>query len=776
MEKKSQYKQILNHSSDLIATINHSYRYLFINQRYREYYKLKKDQIIGKTIGKVIGKKDFFKIKPRIDRCLAGENVSFQMIRNFPRFKKRTISVNYYPLLRNKRKENGVIVIIRDITSDHRKSEEKKDSALYDLVERNKELNLLYKISKVSIKNRTIEEILQKTVKFLPNAWRYPEITCARINYLNDEFKTNNFRSTNWKQQAPINILGKKKGEIEVYYLEKKPESYEGPFLKEERSLLNTAARLFSNIIENKEAVKKLKQSEKRFRTITENIPNGLIHIFNTDFQNVYTAGDYELEKLKLKKRDLEGKTIYDLFEPEDAQYVEKYLKECLETKEIVSFEGSFRARTFLVNAIPLLNGDGKVNYILALSLDISERKRAEKLLRESEKQFRRAILELPFPIMLHAEDGEVLIVNEVWTEITGYTLEDIPTISDWTGKAYGEHKFIVEETIQNLFDIDKRVDEGIFKVQTKDGEQRLWNFSSVPIGKLNDERNIVLSAALDITERKKAQEKLKKSEKKYRKLAEKLEEKVRERTKTLQKANIKLKKYLDKLAKESQFKTEFLSSVSHELRTPLNSIIGFSELLLEEYANELKSLHKEYLQNIYESSGQLLGLINRIIDLSQIETGKLELKITEFSLENIVTQTISIIKPLYKQKNLEFELIEEYNKDKKIKADPSRLKQILFNLLSNAVKFTNEGKISLKVAEKSGEWRFEVADTGIGIKKEDYPTLFQEFGRIDNTDLIEGTGLGLPLVKRLVELHGGEIDFQSEYGKGTTFYVSIPK
>ena len=376
-KKLSQYEQILDFSSDLITTIDNEYHYLFVNKNYSEYFQTEKERIIGKTISEIIGKNDFQKVKFRIDQCLSGKKISFNMIRNFPKLNKRSIEVNYFPLQIEKGKKNGAIAIIKDVTKRHR-TEKKKQIAVRNLRERNKELKLLYRISSIGIRNLTIHEILKKIVKKIPDAWQYSEITCACISYNNSMYKTNNFKRTKWKQLANIEIKGKKEGFIEVCYLAESSKIDEGPFLKEERSLLNAAARLISSILENKLTVKKLRASEKKFRTITQNIPKGLIHIFNKEFEYIYTAGNHELRRLGLKEEDLIGKSIHEIFRPEEAQYIEKYLKQCVETKDIVSFEGPFQESTFLINAIPLVHINGMVNQILALSLNISDRKQME--------------------------------------------------------------------------------------------------------------------------------------------------------------------------------------------------------------------------------------------------------------------------------------------------------------------------------------------------------------------------------------------------------------
>ncbi|MHA1292239.1 MAG: PAS domain-containing sensor histidine kinase, partial [Promethearchaeota archaeon] len=237
-------------------------------------------------------------------------------------------------------------------------------------------------------------------------------------------------------------------------------------------------------------------------------------------------------------------------------------------------------------------------------------------------------------------------------------------------------------------------------------------------------------------------------------------------------------KLYIDEILKNSHVKSKFLSSMSHELRTPLNSIIGFSELLLEGSYGNLNSEQYDFLKDIKVSSEHLLDLINNLLDISKIEAGELKLNYKKIQLKTLINQIHSTIKPLYFKKGLYFKVIG-LNDNQIINADPVRIKEILYNLLSNAIKFTNEGGITLQIIEKDSYWYFNISDTGIGIEKEDYDIIFKEFKTIKQANLKKassGTGLGLPLTKRLVELHGGNIYFTSKIGHGSTFTFSIPK
>ncbi len=233
----------------------------------------------------------------------------------------------------------------------------------------------------------------------------------------------------------------------------------------------------------------------------------------------------------------------------------------------------------------------------------------------------------------------------------------------------------------------------------------------------------------------------------------------------------------LDQLIKSLEFKSKFLATMSHDLRTPLNAIVGFSSLLLDGAYGDLNEAQNDYLEDIYTAAEHLTGLIDSILDFSKIEAGKFELNFQEFSLNKIIKQVHSTLKPLYKKKDLYFK-IEGIDEEITLYADPLRIKQIFYNLLDNAIKFTEEGGIILKIEEKMNCWEFQIIDTGIGIAQEDYEVVFREFGRVEK-DLrkdVSGSGIGLALTKRVVYQHGGDIWFNSTEGKGSTFFFTIPK
>jgi signal transduction histidine kinase len=214
---------------------------------------------------------------------------------------------------------------------------------------------------------------------------------------------------------------------------------------------------------------------------------------------------------------------------------------------------------------------------------------------------------------------------------------------------------------------------------------------------------------------------------------------------------------------------------MSHELRTPLNAIIGFSEVLTEKMFGDLNEKQDEYLKDIYASGTHLLSLINDILDLSKIEAGRMELELTDFHLPQAIENALTLVRERADRRGIAL----AHTMDERlgqIRGDERKIKQVLLNLLSNAIKFMPEGgRIEVAAVAKDGHVEVSVSDTGIGIAAEDQERVFDEFRQVGTAEKAEGTGLGLTLCRKFVELHGGRIWVQSRVGVGSTFTFTIP-
>jgi signal transduction histidine kinase len=239
---------------------------------------------------------------------------------------------------------------------------------------------------------------------------------------------------------------------------------------------------------------------------------------------------------------------------------------------------------------------------------------------------------------------------------------------------------------------------------------------------------------------------------------------------------NDELRRLYRELEEASLHKSEFLANMSHELRTPLNAILGFSQVLRERLFGEINEKQEEYLDDILSSGNHLLSLINDVLDLSKVEAGQLELEVAPFSLRGAIERGVVMVRERATKDGVRVVLAADPEVDV-VEGDERRIRQVIFNLLSNAVKFTPAGgAVDVRAAQVDGEVRVSVADTGLGIAPEDQKRIFEEFQQTEaGVEQREGTGLGLALSKRLVELHGGRIWVDSELGKGSTFVFTLP-
>ncbi|MGB9929292.1 MAG: response regulator [Methanosarcina sp.] len=332
----------------------------------------------------------------------------------------------------------------------------------------------------------------------------------------------------------------------------------------------------------------------------------------------------------------------------------------------------------------------------------------------------------------------KIVWANKASLDYMGLKLEEV------AGREY-EKVFATLEDNQGKCFLRKALESGNEKsgeITTSDG--RVWAISASLIKDEQGKITGLLQTGLDITVHKRSEEKL---------IQAKLEAEAASRT-----------------------KSEFLANMSHELRTPLNSIIGFSDILLEQVFGELNERQLKYINNISTSGKHLLELINDILDLSKVEAGKMELHYSEFSINAVFAEVRTVLTPLAQEKSLEIDFNIESVET--LEADRSRLLQILYNLVSNAVKFTPEGgKVSVLCKKSGNRGLISVTDTGIGISPEDQKKLFQPFMQLDASTSKQycGTGLGLALVKKIVALHEGDIWVESDIEKGSTFTFAIP-
>lgn len=379
------------------------------------------------------------------------------------------------------------------------------------------------------------------------------------------------------------------------------------------------------------------------------------------------------------------------------------------------------------------------------LRIQFGELQTSHEIIAESENQLSLALDNAPIPIMLHTDDGEILKLSRRWTEITGYRVEDIPTVNVWTEKAYGEDRFRIQQQIKESYGENGPKLDGEYKITLADGSIRVWKFSVANIGKTAGGRRLVMVAAIDITQIKLSEDALISAKE------------------AAEAANIA--------------KSRFLANMSHEIRTPMNGIIGMTDLTL---MTDLTEEQKEYLNIVKSSTGALLRVLNDILDYSKIEAGKINLENMPFNIKNTVDEIVSLFYVGAKQKNLSINIVLDDKIPETLVGDSVRLRQVLSNLVGNSVKFTIKGGIVLNISIESWyedkiKLKFVITDTGIGIADDKVKMLFKRFSQVDDsyTKQFGGTGLGLAISKMLIEMMGGEIGVDSKEGVGSSFFFT---
>jgi len=389
------------------------------------------------------------------------------------------------------------------------------------------------------------------------------------------------------------------------------------------------------------------------------------------------------------------------------------------------------------------------------LQEEMTARKRAERAVQEAREYAESIVETVREPLVVLDTDLRIISVNHSFYQTFKVTPEDTEgkLIYDLGNRQWNISKLrvLLEEIIprdnkfQN-FEVDHEFPTIGHKIMLLNARRIIQK----EIGS-----QLILLAIEDITEKMR------------------LERELAERTRDAEKAQ-------SEAEAATTAKSDFLANMSHELRTPLNSIIGFSEVLEDELLGSLNASQRENMQYILKAGRHLLSLINDILDLSKVESGKMELEVDRVSLRGILDASLVMHREKALRHGISLDLQMEPVTDMVIEADERKLKQILFNLLSNAVKFTPDGgSVRVMAREITGAQEIEISieDTGIGIKLEDIPKLFKEFSQLDSVydKEYEGTGLGLALTKKLVELHGGRIQVSSEFGKGSRLAFVIP-
>jgi len=526
------------------------------------------------------------------------------------------------------------------------------------------------------------------------------------------------------------------------------------------------------DITERKRMEKKLRESEERYRDLFENA-NDIIQSVAPDSHFISVNKTWR-KMLGYNKEEVANLTLWDIIHPDFIPHCREVFQKVMSGKAINNVETVFVAKdgkpiTVEGNINCRFKG-GEVVATRGIFRDITERKRVEEALRESEGKYRALVENATDFIYMIDKDNRVLSLNE--------------SAANLFGKAPGE---LIGKTLFDLFpeEIAAHFSKNLKWVsetgRTKTTETKMiaagremWISASLsPVKDHKDKVISVMGVTRDITERKRMDDELQQKNEQLDAQNEELQSQAEE----LMAQQQELLEKTREVEEANQLKSEFLANMSHELRTPLNVIIGFSELLADEVPGKINKEQRQCLSDILGSSQHLLNLISDVLDLSKIESDKMKLSLTNIALTEVVESLARTMMPILapRKQSLDIEIEEGLPL---VHADKAKVSEVFLNLLGNSAKFTPDGgKLKIE-AVREGDWcRVSMIDDGIGIKTEDQEKIFEPFYQLDNpqTQKKEGTGLGLRIAKQIIEKHGGQIWVESEYGKGSRFTFTLP-
>ncbi|MGA8349115.1 MAG: PAS domain S-box protein [Isosphaeraceae bacterium] len=509
------------------------------------------------------------------------------------------------------------------------------------------------------------------------------------------------------------------------------------------------------DITELKRVEEALRVSERRFRTLTETLPQ-LVWTCRPDGSCDYLSRQW-VEYSGIPESEMLDNRWVEVLHPEDRAWAMAYWRDAVEGR--VSYDLEYRIRGsdgryrwFKTRGRPMRDEAGRIVQWIGTCTDIDEQRRAEEALRESERRFRTLAEALPHMVWTAEPDGAHDYFNARNTEYTGIAFEQLRGW-EWQATIHPDDLSRCLElwcrsvATGELYEIE-------YRLRRFDGTYRWHLARALPLRDDSGRVTKWFGSCIDIDDQKRAEE----AERRAKEAAE----------------------------AASRAKSEFLANVSHEIRTPMNAILGMTELAIETSGSDEQ---RQYLTIVKSSADALLNVINDLLDFSKIEAGKLELDTAEFSLRQVLGETLRALAIRAHKKGLELVCQIQPDVPDALFGDAGRLRQILLNLVGNAIKFTEEGEVVVRIeagpmdgaAERdSPEGRsgpsqvlgFSVSDTGIGIPLDKQQKIFQAFEQEDNsmTRRYGGTGLGLSIATRLVALMHGEIGVESEPGRGSTF------
>jgi len=625
-----------------------------------------------------------------------------------------------------------------------------------------------------------LDDICEQIILIVLEAFQFPDVAEAELVINNQVYKSPGYRNCRKFIYQKIEVNAEVIGHLKVGYPEDQlPEANE-LFLKEENSLLFSICVRLSRHIEMDLYDQALKESEDKYRSLIENITD---IIFRVNANQVITYISPAVMKiLGYRPEEVIGRSFHE-FVGENSETLNsrfEMLKKQNEIHNVYKLRSkSGEDHWIRLSTKPIIK-DNQFCGGAGTIIDITEKKLAEERLEQQNERMSAILRAMPDMIYIMDKEGTYL----------EYYADNVDQLLAPKDKLVGMNmREIFDEEMATLH-IDKIREciqtRKILTYEYAVVNQGVLTHYEVRLILLSDEK--VLRFIRDVTARKNAENEI-------LDLNANLENKIRERTTQLARTNLELLREIeernrveDDLKKARQdaedanmAKSEFLSRMSHELRTPMNSILGFAQLL---EMSDLVPKQKKSVRHILHSGKILLDLINEVLDISRIEAGRLSLSIEPVLLESVIKEMVDVVYPLAKDKHITIELTDCHLTKLYVQCDRQRLKQILINLINNAIKYNKKaGLIRIKtelvpgIHQKTQRVRISIMDNGVGISTENLKKIFTPFERIGaEKSQTEGTGLGLTVVKKLVEAMGGDLGVESVLNEGSTFWFELPQ
>ncbi|MBI3184214.1 MAG: PAS domain S-box protein [Myxococcales bacterium] len=752
-ESQNYNRGLIESSVDALVTVDPDLTITDVNEQMVKLTGSSREELIGSSF------KDYFTEPSRaaagVRQTLEeGSVTNYELVLKSRTGKRTVVSFNAGTFKDTAGRVAGILAAARDITAQKRLEEQLREQQNYNRSLIESSVDALLTVDPAGL----ITDVNEQTAKLLGYN-RKQLVGSPFVGYFTDAAHARAGVQKTFEEGFVTNyelVVRSRSGR-------KMPVSFNAAVFRDTAGAVAGILAAARDITQQKQIEQEIRDQQTYTRGLIESNIDALM---TTDTLGIITDVNRQMCAVTGRTREeLIGTPFKDYFT--DPRRAEDGIRRVLAEDRVTNYELTLRSKdgketVVSYNATTFKGADGRLRGVFAAARDVTEQKRLEDQIREQNREltettaFMNNVLESSTEYSIIAKDleGKILAWNEGARRNYGYSSEEM------VGKANSRILHAPEDVdsgrVRTFLDsaLATGKAEGVFERVRKNGQRFT---ASVAVTLRRDATGAPIGYVLiskDITEQKRLEEQLRRKN-----------DELEEQNRRVQEAN--------------RLKSEFLANMSHELRTPLNGIIGFSELMHDGKVGPVTPEHREYLGDILTSARHLLQLINDVLDLSKVESGKMEFRPEPVDLGKLAAEVRDVLRTLASKKRIavQTEVSPELTG---VVIDPAKFKQVLYNYLSNSLKFTpDDGQVTIRLLPEGSDFvRLEVEDTGIGIKSEDFGRLFIEFQQLDasKSKKYQGTGLGLALTRRIVEAQGGRVEVKSAPGKGSTFAAALPR